>query len=36
MGHNQHYHDVYDTHEELSFAAYDNIVKLLVDFVESM
>lgn len=36
MGHNQHYHDVYDTHEELSFAAYDNIVKLFVDFVESM
>lgn len=36
MGHNKHYHDVYDTHEELSFAAYDNIVKLLVDFVESM
>lgn len=36
MGHNKHYHDVYDTHDELSFAAYDNIVKLLVDFVESM
>lgn len=36
MGHNKHYHDVFDTHEELSFAAYDNIVKLLVDFVESM
>lgn len=36
MGHNKHYHDVYDTHEELSFAAYDNIVNLLVDFVESM
>lgn len=36
MGHNQHYHDVFDTHEELSFAAYDNIVKLLIDFVEAM
>jgi hypothetical protein len=36
MGHNKHYHDVYDTHKELSFAAYDNIVKLLIDFVESM
>lgn len=36
MGHNKHYHDVYDTHEELTFAAYDNIVKLLVDFVEAL
>lgn len=33
MGPNKHYHDVYDTYEELSFKAYDNIVKLLVDFV---
>lgn len=33
MGLNQHYHDVYDTYEELSFMAYNNIVKLLIDFV---
>lgn len=33
MGPNKHYHDVYDTYEELSFAAYNNIVKLLIDFV---
>lgn len=36
MGHNQHYHDVYDTYEELSFAAYNDIVHLLIDFVETM
>lgn len=36
MGHNQHYHDVYDTYEELSFAAYNNIVNLLIDFVEKL
>jgi Zn-dependent M28 family amino/carboxypeptidase len=36
MGHNQHYHDIYDTYEELSFTAYDNIVKLLIDFVEKI
>lgn len=33
MGPNKHYHDVYDTYEELSFASYNKIVKLLVDFV---
>ena len=33
MGPNKHYHDVYDTYEELSFAAYDDIVMLLIDFV---
>lgn len=32
-GPNKNYHDVYDTYENLSFAAYNNIVKLLVDFV---
>ena len=36
MGPNKNYHDVYDTYEELSFAAYDNIVKLLVDFVNEL
>ncbi|HLV42550.1 MAG TPA: M28 family peptidase [Brumimicrobium sp.] len=36
MGPNKHYHDVYDTYEELSFSAYNNIVRLLVEFVEQM
>lgn len=34
MGPNKHYHDVYDTYEELSFSAYNNIVKLLIAFVD--
>lgn len=34
MGPNKHYHDVYDTYEELSFASYDKIVKLLIDFTK--
>ena len=33
MGPNKNYHDVYDTYEDLSFSAYNNIVKLLVEFV---
>lgn len=36
MGPNKHYHDVHDTYEELSFSAYNNIVKLLVEFVEKL
>ncbi|HZH86710.1 MAG TPA: M20/M25/M40 family metallo-hydrolase [Brumimicrobium sp.] len=36
MGPNKNYHDVYDTYEELSFSAYNNIVKLLVEFVEQL
>ncbi|PWH85228.1 M28 family metallopeptidase [Brumimicrobium oceani] len=36
MGPNKNYHDVHDTYEELSFSAYDNIVKLLVEFVEKL
>lgn len=36
MGPNKNYHDVYDTYEELSFDAYNNIVKLLVEFVERL
>lgn len=36
MGPNKNYHDVYDTYENLSFSAYDNIVKLLVDFIEKL
>lgn len=34
MGPNKHYHDIFDTYEELSFAAYNNIINLLVDFIE--
>ncbi len=36
MGPNKNYHDVYDTYGDLSFAAYDNIVKLLVHFVAEL
>tara|TARA_B100000508_G_scaffold141096_1_gene146910 strand:- start:148260 stop:149537 length:1278 start_codon:yes stop_codon:yes gene_type:complete len=36
MGGNTHYHDVYDTYEELGFAAYNDVVKLLIDFVEKL
>jgi len=36
MGDNNHYHDVYDTYEELSFAAYEDVIHLLIDFVECM
>ena len=36
MGPNKNYHDVYDTYGDLSFAAYDNIVKLLVHFVDHL
>lgn len=35
-GPNKNYHDVYDTYANLTFAAYDNIVKLLVDFVKKL
>lgn len=34
MGANKHYHDIFDTYEELSFSAYLNIQQLLVRFVE--
>jgi hypothetical protein len=33
MGDNKHYHDIFDTYEELSFSKYENIVRLLVEFV---
>ncbi|MCO5267531.1 MAG: M28 family peptidase [Brumimicrobium sp.] len=33
MGPNKNYHDVFDTYDALSFAAYNNIVQLLIDFV---
>lgn len=36
MGPNKHYHDVFDTYEELSFAAYDNITKLLISYTENL
>lgn len=36
MGPNKNYHDVHDTYNELSFAAYDNIVKLVIDFVQKI
>lgn len=32
MGPNKHYHDVYDTYEELSFAEFSDIFRLLVEF----
>lgn len=36
MGPNKNYHDIFDTYEELSFSAYNNIVKLLIEFVEKL
>ncbi|MFK7785327.1 MAG: M28 family metallopeptidase [Crocinitomicaceae bacterium] len=36
MGLNQHYHDVFDTYEELSFNEYEDITTLLVTFVERL
>lgn len=36
MGPNKHYHDIFDTYDELSFDAYDNIVHLLIDFIEAI
>ena len=35
MGDNKHYHDVFDTYEELSFNKYDAIVKLIADFAKT-
>lgn len=32
MGPNKHYHDVYDTYEELSFSKFNSIYQLLIDF----
>ena len=32
MGPNKHYHDIYDTYEELSFQEYEDITTLLVEF----
>lgn len=33
MGPNKHYHDVYDSYEELSFDAFESIKNLILDFV---
>jgi len=35
-GSNQNYHDIYDTHEEITFQAYKNIVELLIKFVNQI
>ena len=32
MGPNKHYHDVYDTYDELSFSKFNAIYQLLIDF----
>lgn len=36
MGPNKHYHDVDDTYQELSFAAYEQITSLLIRFSEAV
>ena len=36
MGPNKHYHDVLDTYEELSFSEYEDITKLLIEFLERL
>lgn len=33
MGDNKHYHDIFDTYEELTFHKYESIVRLLTEFV---
>lgn len=35
MGPNKHYHDVFDRYEELSFAAYNAITELIIQFTET-
>ena len=36
MGPNKHYHDVYDTYEELSFDAFNSLSKLLESFLRKL
>ncbi len=36
MGPNKHYHDVFDTYDELTFNEYEDITSLLVKFVEAL
>jgi hypothetical protein len=36
MGPNKHYHDVFDTFEELSFDAFEPLSKLLTAFIRKL
>ena len=36
MGPNKHYHDVFDTYEELSFSEFNDIATLLIEFVQRL
>jgi Zn-dependent M28 family amino/carboxypeptidase len=36
MGPNKHYHDIYDTYQELSFSAFGNLSNLLEEFFREM
>lgn len=36
MGPNKHYHDIFDTYEELSFNEYSDITTLLIEFVKRL
>ena len=36
MGENQNYHDVFDVAEAITFYAYENIIQLLVNFIEQL
>ena len=36
MGPNKHYHDVFDTYDELSFSEYHDITTLLIEFVRKI
>lgn len=36
MGSNTNYHDIYDVYEDLSFAKFDEVVNLLIDFVNQL
>ncbi len=36
MGDNKHYHDVLDTYEALSFSEYEDITKLIAEFVKTL
>ncbi len=35
-GPNKHYHDVFDTYEELTFSEYDDVTTLLIEFVKRL
>lgn len=36
MGDNNHYHDVFDKYSELSFSEYEDITKLLIEFLKQL